>query len=203
MIIFLCAASSVRADPKTIVAFGDSLTQGYGLPADLGFVPKMGYWLARQGVSVRMVNAGVSGDTTAGGLARLDWTLAETADLVIVNLGSNDMLRGLDPHRTYENLQKIMAKLHNKNIQTLRIGHRAPLNYGEDYKKDYDQVFQKIAIENDTEFYPFFFAALMAIGEVVPNVQRYFQADGLHPNAAGVEALVSDIGPYVLRALDK
>jgi acyl-CoA thioesterase-1 len=150
-----------------------------------------------------MVNAGVSGDTTAGGLARLDWTLAETADLVIVNLGSNDMLRGLDPRLTYDNLQKIMAKLHSKNMQTLLIGHLAPLNYGKDYKKDYDQVFQQIAIENDTEFYPFFFDALVTIGEVVPNMQLYFQADGLHPNAAGVEALVSDIGPYVLRALDK
>ncbi len=203
MIFCVCVASSVRAEPKTIVAFGDSLTQGYGLPADLGFVPKMGYWLGAQGVSVRMVNAGVSGDTTAGGLARLDWTLAETADLVIVNLGSNDMLRGLDPRLTYDNLQKIMAKLHSKNTQTLLIGHLAPLNYGKDYKKNYDQVFQQIAIENDTEFYPYFFEALVAIGEVVPNMQLYFQADGLHPNAAGVEALVSDIGPYVLRALKK
>ena len=135
MIFCVCVASSVRAEPKTIVAFGDSLTQGYGLPADLGFVPKMGYWLGAQGVSVHMVNAGVSGDTTAGGLARLDWTLAETADLVIVNLGSNDMLRGLDPRLTYDNLQKIMAKLHSKNIQTLLIGHLAPLNYGKDTKK--------------------------------------------------------------------
>jgi len=203
IIIFLCAASSVRAETKTIVVFGDSLTQGYGLPADLGFVPRMGYWLAAQGVSVRMVNAGVSGDTTAGGLARLDWTLAEPADFVIVNLGSNDMLRGLDPRFTYENLQKIMDKLHAKNMQTLLIGHLAPLNYGENYKKDYDAIFQKIAIENDTEFYPFFFNALVAADEIVPNIQLYFQADGLHPNAAGVEALVLDIGPYVLRALEK
>ena len=111
LIILLGAASPLRADPKTIVAFGDSLTQGYGLPADAGFVPQMGAWLAARGASVRVVNAGVSGDTTAGGLARLDWTLAEPADLVIVNLGSNDMLRGLDPNFTYENLKQIMDKL--------------------------------------------------------------------------------------------
>ncbi|MDT2076104.1 MAG: arylesterase, partial [Planktomarina sp.] len=97
----------------------------------------------------------------------------------------------------------IMDKLHAKNMQTLLIGHLAPLNYGKNYKKEYDALFQQIAIENNTEFYPFFFNALVTVGEMVPNIQLYFQADGLHPNAAGVEALVSDIGPYVLRALEK
>ena len=203
LIILLGAASPLRADPKTIVAFGDSLTQGYGLPADAGFVPQMGAWLAAQGASVRMVNAGVSGDTTAGGLARLDWTLAEPADLVIVNLGSNDMLRGLDPNLAYENLKQIMDKLEAKNMSTLLIGHLGPLNYGAEYKADYDGAFKKLAASYEMVFYPFFFNMLMEADGVTPNLQLYFQPDGMHPNAEGVQAVVSDMGPYVLRALQQ
>ena len=203
LIILLGAASPLRADPKTIVAFGDSLTQGYGLPADAGFVPQMGAWLAAQGASVRMVNAGVSGDTTAGGLARLDWTLAEPADLVIVNLGSNDMLRGLDPNLAYENLKQIMDKLEAKNMSTLLIGHLGPLNYGAEYKADYDGAFKKLAASYEMVFYPFFFKMLMEADGVTPNLQLYFQPDGMHPNAEGVQAVVSDMGPYVLRALEQ
>ena len=201
--ILLGAASPLRAEPKTIVAFGDSLTQGYGLPADAGFVPQMGAWLAAQGASVRMVNAGVSGDTTAGGLARLDWTLAEPADLVIVNLGSNDMLRGLDPNLAYENLKQIMDKLEAKNMSTLLIGHLGPLNYGAEYKADYDGAFKKLAASYEMVFYPFFFKMLMEADGVTPNLQLYFQPDGMHPNAEGVQAVVSDMGPYVLRALQQ
>ena len=203
LIILLGAASPLRAEPKTIVAFGDSLTQGYGLPADAGFVPQMGAWLAAQGASVRMVNAGVSGDTTAGGLARLDWTLAEPADLVIVNLGSNDMLRGLDPNLAYENLKQIMDKLEAKNMSTLLIGHLGPLNYGAEYKADYDGAFKKLAASYEMVFYPFFFNMLMEADGVTPNLQLYFQPDGMHPNAEGVQAVVSDMGPYVLRALQQ
>ncbi len=183
--------------------FGDSLTQGYGLPVDAGFVPQMGAWLVAQGASVRVVNAGVSGDTTAGGLARLDWTLAEPAELVIVNLGSNDMLRGLDPNLVYTNLKQIMDKLETKNMATLLIGHLGPLNYGAEYKADYDGAFEKLAASYDTVFYPFFFKTLMAADGVTPNLQLYFQDDGMHPNAAGVQAVVSDMGPYVLRALQQ
>ena len=203
VIILLSGASTLRADPKTIVAFGDSLTQGYGLPADAGFVPQLGAWLAAQGASVRVVNAGVSGDTTAGGLARLDWTLAEPAELVIVNLGSNDMLRGLDPNLVYTNLKQIMDKLETKNMATLLIGHLGPLNYGAGYKSDYDGAFEKLAASYDTVFYPFFFKTLMAADGVTPNLQLYFQDDGMHPNAAGVQAVVADMGPYVLRALQQ
>ena len=203
VIILLSGASTLRADPKTIVAFGDSLTQGYGLPADAGFVPQLGAWLAAQGASVRVVNGGVSGDTTAGGLARLDWTLAEPAELVIVNLGSNDMLRGLDPNLVYTNLKQIMDKLETKNMATLLIGHLGPLNYGAGYKSDYDGAFEKLAASYDTVFYPFFFKTLMAADGVTPNLQLYFQDDGMHPNAAGVQAVVADMGPYVLRALQQ
>ena len=203
LIILLSGASALRADPKTIVAFGDSLTQGYGLPADVGFVPQLGAWLAAQGASVRVVNAGVSGDTTAGGLARLDWTLAEPVELVIINLGSNDMLRGLDPNLAYANLKQIMDKLEAKNTATLLIGHLGPLNYGGEYKADYDGAFEKLAASYDTVFYPFFFKTLMATDGVTPNLQLYFQADGMHPNAAGVQAVVADMGPYVLRALQQ
>ena len=188
---------------KIVVAFGDSLTQGYGLPAESGFVPQLDAWLAGQGSQVRMINAGVSGDTTAGGLARLDWTLVEPVDLVIVNLGSNDMLRGLDPGLVNENLNQILEKLEAQSITTLLVGHLGPLNYGADYKEQYDQAFQELAARYDVEFYPFYFKTLMAPEGVTPDLQNYFQADGLHPNAEGVAAVVADMGPYVLRALDR
>ena len=188
---------------KTVVAFGDSLTQGYGLPAERGFVPQLGAWLAGQGAQLRMINAGVSGDTTAGGLARLDWTLVEPVDLVIVNLGSNDMLRGLDPGLAHENLKQILEKLQARRITTLLVGHLGPLNYGAEYKAQYDKAFQDLAARYDVEFYPFFFKTLMAPDGVTPDLQNYFQADGLHPNAEGVAAVVADMGPYVLRALNR
>ena len=188
---------------KTVVAFGDSLTQGYGLPAESGFVPQLDAWLAGQGSQVRMINAGVSGDTTAGGLARLDWTLVEPVDLVIVNLGSNDMLRGLDPGLVNKNLNQILEKLEAQSITTLLVGHLGPLNYGADYKEQYDQAFQELAARYDVEFYPFYFKTLMAPDGVTPDLQNYFQADGLHPNAEGVAAVVADMGPFILRALDR
>jgi acyl-CoA thioesterase-1 len=150
-----------------------------------------------------MINAGVSGDTTAGGLARLDWTLIEPVDLVIVNLGSNDMLRGLDPGLAHENLDQILQKLEARNIMTLLVGHLGPLNYGADYKERYDTAFQELAARYDVTFYPFFFKTLMASDGVTPNLQNYFQADGLHPNAEGVAAVVADMGPYILRALER
>jgi acyl-CoA thioesterase-1 len=188
---------------KTVVAFGDSLTQGYGLPAESGFVSLLGAWLAGQGAKVRMINAGVSGDTTAGGLARLDWTLVEPVDLVIVNLGSNDMLRGLDPGWAHDNLKKILEILEVRRIKTLLVGHVAPLNYGAAYKERYDSAFQELAARYDVEFYPFYFETLMASDGVTPDLHNYFQEDGLHPNADGVAAVVADMGPYVLRALDR
>ncbi|MGY8902688.1 MAG: GDSL-type esterase/lipase family protein [Flavobacteriales bacterium] len=120
-----------------------------------------------------------------------------------VNLGSNDMLRGLDPNLAYANLKQIMDKLEAKNIATLLIGHLGPLNYGAGYKADYDGAFEKLAASYDTVFYPFFFKTLMAADGVTPNLQLYFQDDGMHPNAAGVQAVVADMGPYVLRALQQ
>ena len=188
---------------KIVVAFGDSLTQGYGLPAESGFVPQLDAWLAGQGSQVRMINAGVSGDTTAGGLARLDWTLVEPVDLVIVNLGSNDMLRGLDLGLAHDNLKKILETLEVRRIKTLLVGHVAPLNYGAAYKERSDSALQELAARYDVEFYPFYFKTLMALEGVTPDLQNYFQADGLHPNAEGVAAVVADMGPYVLRALDQ
>jgi acyl-CoA thioesterase-1 len=179
------------------------LTQGYGLPAESGFVPQLGAWLGGQGAQVRMINAGVSGDTTAGGLARLDWTLVEPVDLVIVNLGSNDMLRGLDPGLAHENLNQILDKLEARGITSLLVGHLGPLNYGAEYKAQYDRAFQELATRYDVAFYPFYFKTLMAPDGVTPDLQNYFQADGLHPNAEGVAAVVADMGPYVLRALGR
>ena len=122
---------------------------------------------------------------------------------MIVNLGSNDMLRGLDPGLAHENLKQILEKLEARRIPTLLVGHLGPLNYGAEYKAQYDKAFQDLAARYDVEFYPFFFKTLMAPDGVTPDLQNYFQADGLHPNAEGVAAVVADMGPYVLRALNR
>ena len=121
----------------------------------------------------------------------------------IVNLGSNDMLRGLDPGLAHENLNQILDKLEARGITSLLVGHLGPLNYGAEYKAQYDRAFHELATRYDVAFYPFYFKTLMAPDGVTLDLQNYFQADGLHPNAEGVAAVVAGMGPYVLRALGR
>ena len=187
------AAPAEAASPR-ILALGDSLTSGYGLPARESFTVRLQAWLAAHGVTAEVVNAGVSGDTSAGGLARLDWALAEPPDAVLVELGANDALRGIDPAVTYANLDRILQRLTARKLKVLLLGMRAPANWGRDYQRQFDAIYPDLARKYGVPLYPFFLDGVA--------LQRDLnQADGLHPNARGVETIVKRVGPYVARLI--
>lgn len=192
----LILAPAALAAERTVVAFGDSLTAGYGLAQRDSFPAQLERYLAAAGHPVKVVNAGVSGDTTAGGRSRLAWTLAEPADLVIVELGANDGLRGIDPAETRRNLDAILTELGKREIKVLLAGMLAPPNLGSDYGGDFNGLFPELAEKHDVMLYPFFLDGVAA----KPDLN---QADGIHPNAAGVEIIVNKIGPYVIELLDR
>ncbi|MEQ5828000.1 arylesterase [Sulfitobacter sp. NFXS29] len=204
--VLICCAfilgSAAQAEEVVIAALGDSLTQGYGLPAEEGFVPQLQAWLDAEGVEAKIVNAGVSGDTTAGGRARVDWTLTPDVDAMIVTLGGNDMLRGLDPAQARGNIEDILAAAKRAEVEVLLVGMSAPGNYGAGYKADFEALYPDLAEAHGTQFYPDFFTGLLAEEKGAASarsetIQRYFQGDGIHPNAEGVALIVDDIGPAV------
>jgi len=181
------------------VALGDSLTAGYGLPPDQGFVPQLSAWLAAHGAAVTLQNAGVSGDTTAGGLARLEWTLGGGAQAMILNLGGNDLLRGTDPAETRRNLDAILATTTARHLPVLLVGLDAAGNYGADFQGAFNAIYPDLAVQYDTLLYPDFFAALKARAGDPGAAAQYLQPDGIHPNAQGVALIVEAIGPSVLQ----
>jgi acyl-CoA thioesterase I len=201
-IAFTFAASFANAEPVTIVALGDSLTAGYGLRAEDGFVPQMQAWLDAQGADAVVLNAGVSGDTTAGGASRLGWALTPETDALIVNLGGNDMLRGIDPAEARANLDRIMAEAQAKGLPVLLVGLRAPSNYGADYKAAFDAIFPELAAQYD---------ALTVVNYFIPLIDQeravldpaLMQLDGIHPNRRGVAVAVAALGPKVLELIAK
>lgn len=185
------------AEPVTLLALGDSLTAGYGLPPDQGLVPQLQGWLTARGTDVAVINAGVSGDTTAGGLSRLDWSLTSDVDALLVTLGGNDMLRGLPPEEAYGNLAAILAGAKAKGLPVLLVGLQAPGNYGAEYKTAFDAIYPELAAKYGATLYPFFFQGLAA-GKADPAaLQAFMQADAIHPNAEGVARIVADLGPAV------
>ncbi len=203
--IVLGFAEMAQADEVVIAALGDSLTQGYGLPIEDGLVPQLQRWLTDAGAVVRVINAGVSGDTTAGGLARVDWTLTPEVDGMIVALGGNDLLRGLDPDVSRGNIDGILQAAANADVEVLLIGMQAPGNFGADYKAKFDRIYPELAAQYGSILMPSFFAGL-AEGDAPldPAIQRdFFQADSIHPNAEGVTRIVTRIGPKVMILLDK
>ena len=190
-------ALPAKAEPVTIVALGDSLTAGYGLPPEQGLVPQLQGWLTAAGAEVTVVNAGVSGDTTAGGLSRLDWSLTPETDALMVTLGGNDMLRGLPPEEARANISAILAGAKAKGLPVLLVGMQAPGNYGAEYKAAFDAIYPELAAEFGATLYPFFFQG-MTEGDADPALLRPFmQEDGIHPNAEGVARIVADLGPAV------
>jgi acyl-CoA thioesterase I len=198
-------SSCVFAEPVTIVALGDSLTAGYGLqdPGD-GFVPQMEAWLRAKGTEVVVQNAGVSGDTTAGGLARVDWALGPDADAVIVTLGGNDMLRGIDPANSRANLDGILKQAAARNLPVLLVGMTAPGNFGTDYKTAFDAMYPELAKQYGTLLEQDFFAGLVAAGADASDpasFAAFMQADGIHPNPQGVKLIVEGLGPKVVELL--
>jgi acyl-CoA thioesterase-1 len=192
------APVAAAAGPVTIAALGDSLTHGYGLPPEQGFVPQLQAWLRAQGLDVTVLNAGVSGDTTAGGLARLDWTLTPEVDALIVELGANDFLRGIDPAAARANLDAILTRAGEAGIPVLLIGLPAPANYGPEYKQQFDAIWPDLAAKHGTLLVSDFFRGLVPPG-ADPAAERaaVMQPDGIHPNAVGVARIVADVGPDV------
>jgi acyl-CoA thioesterase-1 len=178
-----------------IVALGDSLTAGYGLPPEDAFPAQLEARLKRQGTDARVVNAGVSGDTSTGGLARLDWALADAPDLVIVELGANDALRGISPALTRANLDAILARLVAQGVKVLLTGMRAPPNLGRDYGGEFDVIYPELAAKHRVALYPFFLEGVAA----EPGLNQH---DGIHPNAEGVAIIVERLAPHVLALID-
>jgi acyl-CoA thioesterase-1 len=183
-------AGFAGAQPIKLLAFGDSLVHGYGLAAGESFPQKLESALRARGYLVEVINAGNSGDTTAAGWARLDWALAEEPDLVLVELGANDGLRGIEPGETYRNLDHILARLAAEGLTVLFTGMRAPRNLGEDYVVEFDAVFPRLAEKYGVAFYPFFLEGVA----LDPSLN---QDDGIHPNAAGVAVVVERIVPVL------
>ncbi len=196
----IASATSLAAQPLTLLALGDSLTAGYGLAQGDGFVPQLERWLSDHGADIHIINAGVSGDTTAGGRARLGWSLSEEVDAVLVNLGGNDMLRGLPPEETRRNLDAILAELSARQLPTALIRVPGSLNFGATDKAAYDAAFADLATQYGALFIPDYFAALRGHEQEGSDaaMQTYMQADGLHPTKAGVALIVDEIGPLLL-----
>ena len=177
-----------------ILAFGDSLTAGLGLPAEASFPSRLEARLRAEGVGGHVVNAGVSGDTTAGGLARLDWALAGKPDIVILELGANDTLRGIDPKIVRANLDAMITKIQASGATVLLAGMHALANWGEDYQREFERIYPELARARGVTLYPFFL-------EGVAMDPKLNQPDGIHPNEAGVAALVERIAPFVARLI--
>ena len=176
--------------PARILVLGDSLVAGHGLPQGKAFPEMLEQTLLQDGVAVTVINAGVSGDTTAGGLARLDWSLADNPDAAIIVLGGNDLLRGLDPEATYRNMEAIIDRFQAENIAVLLTGMQAPRNFGTDYVNAFDQSYTRLAARGDIVFYPFFLDGVA----MVPDMNL---GDGMHPNESGIREITRRIMPSV------
>jgi acyl-CoA thioesterase-1 len=192
--VVLAAASPVAARTIRLVVLGDSLTAGLGLPPGKAFPDRLQAALRARGLDVDVLNAGVSGDTAADGLARYDWAVPANADALIVELGANDMLRGLEPEATKKALSAILDKAHAARLPTLIAGMRAAPNLGAEYDRAFDAIYPALAKGHDVALYPFFL-------DGVAGDPKLNQADGMHPTAEGVDAIVERIAPSVERIL--
>ncbi len=188
------SANAAEEDPQTLVLFGDSLMAGYGLAHEEGFAPRLEAALIESGHNVRVVNSSVSGDTTAAGLARLDWALVEKPDAVLLELGANDALRGVEPSQTRDNLAQIIEKLRSMDVDVLLAGMVAPPNMGTTYGDEFNSIYADLSGRYQIELYPFFLDGVAAAPELN-------QDDGMHPNAEGVGVIVERILPNVIELL--
>jgi acyl-CoA thioesterase-1 len=198
-VVSLGGAASRAAGPDqeiVILALGDSLTAGYQLPPDKSFPAQLQAALRAKGQNVRVENAGVSGDTASEGLARLDWSLPEEADAVIVEFGANDALRGFDPQVTEQALDQILARLKQRGLPVLLAGMEAPRNWGPDYAARFAAIYPRLAEKHGVLLYPFFL-------KDVATVRELNQQDGIHPTAEGVAVIVRNILPDVERLIDR
>jgi len=187
--VLVFATAGASAAPVRILALGTSLTEGYGVPPGQDFTAVLEARLRAEHLDVKLINAGVSGDTSAGGLSRVDWSLADHPDAAIVELGSNDALRGQSPDQTEKNISAVLAKLKAAHLPVLLIGMKAPRNLGPEYAAQFDPIYPKLAKAYGALLYPFM------LDGVALN-PRLNQADGIHPNPAGVKVIVDRILPY-------
>ncbi|MBB44852.1 MAG: arylesterase [Rhodospirillaceae bacterium] len=192
---FLIAVTSHARELK-LLAFGDSLIAGYGLPKKDGFSDQLEAVFNEAGTRLKVINAGVSGDTSAGGLSRIDWALGANPDAILLELGANDSLRGIDPAITKMNLQKLLTKLEKTGMPILFAGMIAPPNMGKEYGLEFEKVYLELAETNEVTFYPFFL-------EGVAGVPELNQEDGIHPNKEGVLKIVKKITPFVRNLLKR
>lgn len=199
--LVLCLALSVAAAAPaagrdvTVLAFGDSLTQGYGLAPEKGLVPQLQRWLDAQGLAVQLINGGVSGETTAGGAARVEWSLTPEIDAMILALGANDMLRAINPAVTRANLATILDAAAARDVAVLLVRVPASGNYGAAYKSAFDAIYPDLADSFGTLYFENFFAGLGAAN--LDEARAFMQPDGIHPNAEGVARIVAAMGPAV------
>jgi acyl-CoA thioesterase-1 len=194
--MMLVAAKPLSAEEKDIVVLGDSLVAGYGLAPGEGFPEQLSRLLKDKGIEANIINAGVSGDTTAGGLARLDWSIQAGTDAVIVELGANDALRGIAPAKTRENLELIIEKLQERNITVLLVGMKSPPNMGQQYVEEFDNIFPALAEKYGLLFYPFFLDGVAANPELN-------QSDGIHPTAEGITLIANGFLPIALKLIEE
>ena len=187
--------------PVELLALGDSLTQGYGLNPPEGLVPRLQGWLATRGAAVTVLNAGVSGDTTSGGRARLGWSLSPGVDAVMIELGGNDMLRGQPPAQARENIAAMLAEVTAKGLPVLLVGVKAPGNYGAEYQAAFDAIWPDLAAQYGAVVLPDLLAPIAALSPEERAAQGLMQADGIHPSAKGVDLVVAALGPKVLEVL--
>ena len=192
-------ASPARAEEQVLLALGDSLTQGYGLEQGDGLVPQLEGWLRDHGHEVRVINGGVSGDTSAGGLSRVAWSLTPEVDAVMVALGGNDLLRGIDPADTRANLDGILEQVQGRGLPVLLVGMQAPGNFGAEYKARFDAIYPELAEARGALLLPSLMAPVLGdpAAPDLAGAAKWLQADGIHPNAEGVTRIVAALGPEV------
>lgn len=197
LVLAALPSAGLAQEPLRLAALGDSLTQGYGLPPDQGLVPQLEGWLRQAGHDVIVINAGVSGDTTAGGLSRLDWTLADKPDAMIVALGGNDLLRGIDPSVSRANLDAILTRLDAAGVPAMLVGLPAPGNYGPEFQQAFDAMYPELAKAHGAALYPDLLAPITQRYATGDSYDDLMQDDRLHPSATGVQAIVAAMGPVV------
>ncbi|MDD9841110.1 MAG: arylesterase [Alphaproteobacteria bacterium] len=188
-------AQQNNAQNIKLVLLGDSLVAGYGLPQADSFAQQLQTALITANRRVQIINAGVSGDTSAGGAARFEWSVPDEADAIMIALGGNDLLRGLPPANMQANLESIIVRAKARKLKILLVGQRAPPNMGADYMRRFNQVFPSLAEKHELMLYPFFL-------QHVAGIQALNQPDGIHPNKQGVAIMVAHILPFILTLLD-
>ncbi|WP_404934158.1 arylesterase [Nitratireductor sp. L15S-10] len=196
LVLMLSVSVSARAETIRIVGFGDSLMAGYNLGPDEGFPEQLEDALRAEGYDVAIANAGVSGDTTSGGLSRLEWSVPEEADIVLLELGANDMLRGIPPASTEQNLDRMIAMLKERGQQVILAGMLAAPNLGEDYAAAFNPLYERLANKHEIHLIPFFLDGVAAEPSLLLE-------DGMHPNAQGIARMVERILPTFRTVLDE